>query len=86
MPLLIVLLTRGIGMGDVKMAAVVGGVAGIVHPLAAAGAVFAMALGSGFYGIVTRRSRVALGPWLWGGLVVSTSVAAVVMQMGGHTP
>ena len=86
LPLLILLLTRGIGMGDVKMAAVVGGAAGIVHPLAAIGAVFAMALGSGTYGIVTKQSRVALGPWLWGGLVVSTSVAAVVVQMVGHTP
>ncbi len=83
LPMLIVLLTRGIGIGDVKMAAVVGGAAGIVHPLAAIGAVFAMALASGLYGMATGRHRVALGPWLWGGLLASTTATTVTLHLLG---
>ena len=67
--MLLVRLTRGVGMGDVKMAAVVGTSASastttlIAAPIAIAAAAFVAAT----YGFITSERRVALGPSLWVG-------------------
>ncbi len=80
--LLSVRLTRGIGMGDVKMAAVVGASAGAstTSMLAAPVAIAIAALAGAAYGSVTNRHRVPLGPSLWLGwaaiLVVHSFVDA----------
>jgi leader peptidase (prepilin peptidase) / N-methyltransferase len=80
-PLAVVLLTRGVGMGDVKMAAVLGAAGGLVHPLVGLATVFLMALCSGIVGLTTRRQRLALGPWLWGAFIVASSVASIVLHL-----
>lgn len=67
--MLLVRVTRGVGMGDVKMAAVVGASVSastttlVAAPIAIAAAAFAAAM----YGFITSRPRVALGPSLWVG-------------------
>ncbi|MBI4882431.1 MAG: prepilin peptidase [Actinobacteria bacterium] len=67
---LLVHLSRGVGVGDVKMAAAVGaslgGVTGssvVAAPIAIAIAAFAASA----YGLLARRQRVAMGPSLWAG-------------------
>lgn len=67
--MLLVRLTRGIGMGDVKMAAVVGASASAITTtsFAAPIAIAAAALAAATYGFITRRRRVAFGPSLWVG-------------------
>ena len=75
--LLGVYLTRGIGMGDVKMAAVVGAA---TAPLALVAAPLALAVGAGVAGVwgrVTHRHVIALGPFLWIGWFVASCAAAV---------
>ena len=75
--MLVVRLTRGVGMGDVKMAGVVGASAGantnglVAAPVAIGVGAFAAAI----YGVVAHRQRIALGPSLWVGWV---SVFALV--------
>jgi len=80
-PIAVVLLTRGVGMGDVKMAAVLGAAGGLIHPLVGLATVFLMALSTGVVGLTTRCRRLALGPWLWGAFIVASSAAAIVLHV-----
>ena len=80
-PIAVVLLTRGVGMGDVKMAGVLGAAGGLVHPLVGLGTVFLMALTTGIVGLTTRYKRLALGPWMWGAFIVASSIAAIVLHL-----
>lgn len=80
--MLLVRLTRGVGIGDVKMAAAIGASTGagtntlLAAPIAIAMAAFAAAT----YGFITNRRRVALGPALWFGwasaLALNTTLAS----------
>ena len=58
-------ITRGLGMGDVKMAAVVGASAGGLSLRAPLVAVGVASFAAASYGIARRRRRVVLGPALW---------------------
>lgn len=80
-PIAVVLLVRGIGMGDLKMAGVLGAAGGLIHPLVGLATVFLMALTTGIVGLTTRSKRLALGPWLWGAFVVSSSLAAIILHL-----
>jgi len=80
-PIAVVLLTRGVGMGDVKMAGVLGAAGGLIHPLVGLATVFLMALTTGIVGLTTRYKRLALGPWLWGAFIVASSLAAIVLRL-----
>ena len=75
--MLLVRLIRGVGMGDVKMAGVVGASVGAVTNglLGAATAIGIAAFAASGYGLIARRQRIALGPSLWLGWV---SVFALV--------
>jgi leader peptidase (prepilin peptidase)/N-methyltransferase len=75
-PMLLVRLTRGIGMGDVKMAAVVGASTGAVSLVAAPAAIALAAFTGGAYGVLARRRRIAMGPALWLGWAVALGAAA----------
>ena len=77
LPMVVVLLTRGIGTGDVKLAAALGATAAIVHPLAALGTVFVAAVTSSTYAGIRGLRRLALGPWLWAGFAVATLLASI---------
>lgn len=64
--------TRGIGMGDVKMAAVVGAA---TAPLSVMAAPVALAIGAataGLWGLIARRRVLPLGPFLWLGWAVAS--------------
>lgn len=78
-PMLAVHLTRGVGLGDVKMATVLGASLGVLVPAAAPVAIAITAIVAAVCGVVTRRSRLALGPALWLGwasaLVSSSAIA-----------
>ncbi len=74
-PLLVVRIRRGIGMGDVKLGAVLGAAGGLVHPLVAPATTFIAALAAGCAGALLQRRRLALGPWWWAGWVLATVVA-----------
>ena len=71
--MLCVRLARGVGMGDVKMAAVVGASVGastttvLAAPIAIAIAAFTAAT----YGFIANRRRLPLGPSLWIGWAVT---------------
>lgn len=65
--MLLVRLSRGVGMGDVKMAGVVGASSGSVALVAAPLALAVAALVASVYGLLARRRRVPLGPALWFG-------------------
>jgi leader peptidase (prepilin peptidase)/N-methyltransferase len=69
-------LGRGVGMGDVKMAAVVGGSCATLVLIAAPTAVAVSAFAAAAVGAMTGRTRLALGPALWFGWAIS--VASVV--------
>lgn len=69
--MLLVRLTRGVGMGDVKMAGVVGASVGAVELVAAPIAIAVAALAAATYGVITRRQRLPLGPALWLGWAVA---------------
>lgn len=69
--MLLVRLTRGVGMGDVKMAAVVGASTAPVVLIAAPIAVAVAAATAAGYGLMARRRRLALGPALWFGWAVA---------------
>ncbi|MDO8390420.1 MAG: A24 family peptidase [Actinomycetota bacterium] len=75
--LLVVRLARSVGMGDVKMATVVG--AGVVreHPVAAPVAIAVAAMAGAGTGLVLRRSSLPFGPALWLGWAV-----AVILPVG----
>ena len=74
--MLFVRLARGVGMGDVKMAGVVGASVGPIALFAAPVAVAVAALVAGTYGLVAGRRRLPLGPALWLGWAVSLAAAA----------
>jgi leader peptidase (prepilin peptidase)/N-methyltransferase len=74
-PMLLVRLSRGIGMGDVKMAAVVGASTGTVSLVAAPTAIAVAALAGSAYGLLARRRRIAMGPALWVGWAVALGAA-----------
>lgn len=78
--LLCVRLTRGVGMGDVKMAAVVGASVGAstTAVLAAPSAIAIAAFSSATYGYIASRRRVPLGPFLWLGWAATLAAAGVL--------
>jgi leader peptidase (prepilin peptidase) / N-methyltransferase len=84
LPLWIVRYGKGLALGDVKFAAVLGAAGGLIHPGVGLVAVWFAALASGIYGIVRNRSSVALGPWLWGGFIAGCGVGVIFVQMGAH--
>ena len=69
--MLVVRLARGVGMGDVKAAVVVGASAGSVAAVATPLAIAVAAFVAAGYGLLTHRSRLPLGPSLWVGWVVA---------------
>lgn len=75
--MLFVRLTRGVGMGDVKMAAVVGATTAPTAVVAAPLAIAVAALVASGYGVMAHRSRLALGPALWLGWAVALGAAGV---------
>ncbi len=79
-PMLLVRLARGagmaVGMGDVKMAGVVGASVAPVVITAAPLAIAVAALVASAYGAMARRSRLALGPALWFGWAVALIAAS----------
>jgi len=81
LPLWLVRYGKGVGIGDVKFAAVLGAAGGLLHPFAGLVAVWCAALASGVFAYRTRRHRLALGPWLWAGFVVAAGVAVLAAQM-----
>ena len=74
--LLIVHLGRGVGLGDVKMAAVVGAAAGMVAFAAAPIAIVVAAVSASAYGALARRPSLALGPALWFGWAIAVASAS----------
>lgn len=74
--MLAVRLTRGVGMGDVKLAGAIGASAGSLSLPAAPLAIAVAAVVAATFGLATGRRRVPLGPSLWLGWAVS--VAAIV--------
>jgi leader peptidase (prepilin peptidase)/N-methyltransferase len=75
--MLLVRLTRGVGMGDVKMAGVVGLATAEAGLVAAPIAVAIAALTAGVVGAVAGRTRLPLGPSLWLGWAL-----ALVLPIG----
>lgn len=82
--MLSVRITRGVGMGDVKMAAVVGASAGActTSVLAPATAIAIAALVGAIYGFVSNRRRVPFGPALWFGWAVAIALTSYVEANG----
>ncbi|MDP2291257.1 MAG: prepilin peptidase [Actinomycetota bacterium] len=74
--LLIVHVARGVGLGDVKMAAVVGASAGGVSLLAPPVAIAVAATAGATYGLLSRRSQIAFGPALWFGWAIAFAVTS----------
>ncbi len=74
--MLTVHLCRGVGMGDVKMAAVVGASCGWLSFEAAPIAVAVAAFAASLYGVWSRRSSLALGPSLWFGWAISIAASS----------
>lgn len=74
--MLLVRLIHGVGMGDVKLAAVVGASVGAAHVMAAPIAIAVAALAAATYGFLARRKRLPLGPSLWLGWAVSLAACA----------
>lgn len=73
--LLGVRLRRGVGMGDVKLGAVIGGNVALVALPAAPMAVAVAAASAAGTGWVLRRSSLPLGPALWFGWAVAIATA-----------
>jgi Flp pilus assembly protein protease CpaA len=67
----IVWLVRGVGMGDVKMATVVGLSVGSLSPLATPIAIAVGAFTASLCGLLAGRNRMVLGPSLWLGWMVA---------------
>ena len=87
-PLWAVRYGKGLALGDVKFAAVLGAAAGLVHPFAGLLVAWCATLAAGVFALSTQRRRLALGPWLWAGYVAAGAVAIVfvqVLETGGHT-
>jgi len=73
--LLAVRLARGVGMGDVKMAAVVGASAARTSLVAAPIAIAIAAFVAATFGLLAGRRRLPLGPSLWFGWAVAVASA-----------
>lgn len=73
--LLIVRVARGIGMGDVKMAAVVGASVGATSMVATPVAIAVGAMTGATHGLLAHRSQMAFGPALWLGWAVALTMA-----------
>ena len=84
-PLFVVRYDKGLGLGDVKFAAVLGAAGGLVHPGVGLVAVWAAALASGLFALRTDRMRLALAPWLWAGFVAACAAGLVMVQLGGSS-
>ncbi|TPW12855.1 MAG: hypothetical protein FD127_2392 [Acidimicrobiaceae bacterium] len=84
LPLFVVRYGRGLAIGDVKFAAVLGAAGGLLHPFAGLVVVWFAALSSGVYAIARHRSRLALGPWLWAGYVGACALGVLAVQLGGQ--
>jgi hypothetical protein len=82
--MLMVRLSRGVGMGDVKMAGVVGASvgAGTGALVAAPMAIALAALSAAVYGLTANRRRLALGPSLWFGWAVALVFATALPLPG----
>lgn len=74
--MLVVRLIRGVGMGDVKMAAAVGAGTGVLSPELAAVAIAVAALGAAAWGMARRRATLPLGPSLWFGWAVAVALGS----------
>lgn len=89
LPLWVVRYGKGLALGDVKFAAVLGAATGLVHPFAGVLVVWVAALAGGLFAVRTGRRRLAFGPWLWAGYLVAGIAAVafvqVVLEMGGRT-
>ena len=72
--LLAVRLQRGLGMGDVKVGAVVGAVAGARAVVVAPVAIAVVAALASAWGLLTHRRQLPLGPALWVGWLVAATV------------
>ena len=79
--MLLVRLTRGVGMGvgmgDVKMAGVIGAGVAPVAVVAAPLAIAVAALVASAYGLMARRDRLALGPALWLGWAAALGASSL---------
>ncbi|MEZ5224268.1 MAG: A24 family peptidase [Ilumatobacteraceae bacterium] len=87
-PLWVVRYGRGLALGDVKFAAVLGAATGLVHPYAGVVVVWVAALSAGVFALRTGRRRLAFGPWLWAGYLTGGVVVVVVqtlLSIGGRT-
>jgi len=80
--MMVVRLQRGVGMGDVKLAAAVGAGTGAVAVPLAPLSVAVAALAAGCFGIATGRQRLPLGPSLWLGWAVALVLAPLGSGMG----
>jgi leader peptidase (prepilin peptidase)/N-methyltransferase len=69
--MLLVRAGRGLGMGDVKMAAAMGLGLGSVHVIAAPLAIAVAAFAASLFGAMAHRRRLVLGPSLWLGWIVA---------------
>ena len=78
LPMLFVRLARGVGMGDVKAAAVIGAQLGVRSFTAPAVAVAVAALLAAGAGALMHRQRLALGPCLW----IGWCAAQAAVEMG----
>ena len=83
--LLTVRLSRGVGMGDVKMAAVVGSSVGASTSsvFAPATSIAIAAVAGATYGMMANRKRVPLGPSLWFGWAATLALVVLVDAVGG---
>lgn len=85
LPLFTVRYGKGLAIGDVKFAAVLGAAGGLLHPFLGLVVVWFAALSSGVYALVRHRHRLALGPWLWAGYVSACAVGVLVVTWGGQS-
>lgn len=83
-PLWVVRYGRGLGIGDVKFAAVLGAAGALVHPSVGIGVVWFAAVFSVVVAYCSGTSRLAMGPWLWAGYLASTSIGVLLVQVGGQ--
>ena len=72
-----------LGLGDVKLAAVVGASCGTSALAAAPLAIAVAAIAAAATGLLTRRTRLPLGPSLWAGWAVATAAAGAGWAAGG---
>lgn len=75
--MLVVRLARGVGMGDVKMAAAVGAGVGMLSIDRAAVAIAVAALVAAGWGAARRRNSLPLGPSLWLGWAAAVAFGAL---------